>query len=832
MDITQSYIDYKMEYGKENEITDPKVILNNLLKKMLDHKLNKLEKKHVEESNSLKIMSKISQNVIITLEHYSHKVRKEIYKLRHKNDEKKREHENNKKNIEKYVNKDSNNIDNNIESLINKDKDLKDNKLLFDALQNKLKKTSKSIDPKKNKSFYSEKSSKKDKMAVFERLSSKSIGNFKKLKLTINEAPNKSHLLTSKSKSKKTNTSSKNIHNILNKKNEGEKNSEHSPSNKGTPYNVERRSSKANTKQSTPKLKQKLLKKVAQINIENTNNNETLKVESSKGFYNTNKLKKSNSKRKITQRLSKVLKKEEIKNIENNNKIVEKKTSINNINAETKLNSDNKLPEIKIENTIYSKIDNNKREVLSNKDIKGSLFIEDEIIKNVNKDELLVSQLKEEEQIDEINEISAINFDDINLKDSINLNINIETNEDNEKNENKNIKKKLTADINNNSINNSNSNSNSINNNKSINNIKPITTENKNIQINNNNISKNNQSPNNSNISKNNQIQNNSNISKNNQTHNNNNINKPKSSNNINNILLNPKKNPVNFLENDEINFTLVEDSHLEENENDKTIDLNISGLSDQLSLEEKFETHLDEISRYLGIKDLCNLMLLNKECFTTIMNVLISKTEITIDILEEEINKLKETNKEIDFNKIKLAPFKFSSNSARAISLLNNSTECNLIKFNKGESINKEIFIVFGIFFIAAGKKKEYLRLNTEEETINYICNYFKNDIKQMSLGSLIEKEINGKIFNDSIISSLYKYSYKYINIISPNRFQKTNKDVAIFVFVVKNILEHIGALDRQNIKPDKEYILYNARLKDNKVILEQLNNFFDKIN
>ena len=98
------------------------------------------------------------------------------------------------------------------------------------------------------------------------------------------------------------------------------------------------------------------------------------------------------------------------------------------------------------------------------------------------------------------------------------------------------------------------------------------------------------------------------------------------------------------------------------------------------------------------------------------------------------------------------------------------------------------------------------------------------------MSLGSLIEKEINGKIFDDNIISSIYKYSYKYIPIISPNRFQKTNKDVAIFVFVVKNILEHIGALDQQNIKPDKEYILYNARLKNNKLILDELNSFFDK--
>ena len=431
--------------------------------------------------------------------------------------------------------------------------------------------------------------------------------------------------------------------------------------------------------------------------------------------------------------------------------------------------------------------------------------MDEDIIKDVNKDELLVSYINEEEKINEINEISALNLDDLNIKEDIN-NINLENNQNNQEIP---LMKKSSVEINS-SVNSSN--------NLPTNNIKPMKS---NIQTFENNK--------NTNINSNNNI-----TQSQNNTSENNNI--SKSSNNINNIIIShPKNSPINFLENDtEINFTLVEDSHIDENDNDlnKTIDLNISGLSDQLVLEEKFENHLDEISRYLDIKDLCNIMLLNKECYTTIMNVLISKTEITIDILEEEINKLKDSNKSMDFDKIEKQPFKLSSNSSRAISLLNNSPDCSLIKFNKNESINNEIFIVFGIFFIASGKKKEYLKLNNEDEKINFITNYFEKDIKNMSLGSLIEKEINGKIFDDEIISSLYKYSNKHINIITPNRFQKTNKDVAIFVFVVKNILEHIGALDQQSIKPDKEYILYNARLKNSKIILEELNKFYEKIN
>ena len=772
MDESSTFIDYKSEaIGIDR--SSPKEILNNLLKQMLGHKLNKLEKRHAEESNSLKIMSKISQNIIISIEHYSHRARKEIYKIRHRNDEnhsKKRESIKNPNDINKLMWKEEkNNINeaNNIESLINKPSFEQKNEKRF----------SKSIDPRKDKSFMSEtsnntkeKKSKKEKMDVFARLTSKSIGNFKKLKLDINGPSNSGipHLLSSKSKNKKFTSSTKSLHNLVNKKNDADKEKEknNSPSN-----NISVKNSKKLI--STPKLKQKQLKKLAQIKLEDSNN--TLGTESSKNISTSSKIKKTNSKGKLTKRLSKTLAglKQEEKNLVNNNLI--KKS--NEILPEKSDNKDNN--EIKIEN----KKDSNKEKEAKQSTTKEKSLIEDDIIKDVNQDELLISQIK-------MDKIEEINLDNLDLKTSINIDIPLDDTM---------LKKSFVE------IKNKNSDStNSLNNNKSINNIKLVNS------------------------------QNNSNT---NNTSNNNNKNPPsRNNNNINNIILSNPKISHNYLDNnEEINFTLVEDPPIEEIDNDlnKTIDLNISGLSDQLSLEEIFESHLDEISRFLEMKDLCKLMLINKECFTNIMNILISKTEITIDILEEELTKLKTANKNIDFDKINLTPFKFSSNSARAVSLLNNNSGCNLIKFNKAQrAINKEIFIIFGIYFISVGRKREYFQLNSDDDKINYITNYFKNDIQKMSIGSLIEKEINGKLFDDKTISSLYKYSYKHIYIISPNRFQKINKDIAIFIFVIKNILEHLGILDQQNIKPEKEYILYNARLQNDKKILDELNRFFDKIN
>ena len=776
MDENSTFIDYRNEGEIENGKTDPKELLNNLLKKMLGYKLIKLEKRHAEESNSLKIMSKISQNIIISLDHYSQRVRKEIYKLRHRNDEnhsKKREIIKKTYDLNKTMWKDdkiNNNEDNNIESLINKH--------FFNKIGEK--RASKSIDPRKDKSFMSEmgintkeKKSKKEKMDVFARLASKSIGNLKKVKLDINGPSNNNnvHLLGSKSKNKKLTSSSKSLYNLSKKNNaDKEKDKNNSPSNNLTTRKVE------NSKKliSTPKLNKKQLKKIVQINLDSTSH--TFGTESSKHFVA--KTKKTNSKGKLTHRLSKTLAglKQEEKN-EENNKIVTKKedNEMKKGANDNKSNNESKLDKIK---------DSNNEEKKNSKNDKN--FINEDIIKDVDQDELLISQIN-------IEKIEEINLDNLDIKNSINLDIPLDNN----------LLKKSSLDINNNNNNNNSNSINSFNNNNSVNNIKTINDQN-NSNTNNNSSNINNSSS--------------------------------RGNNNINNIIIsNPKVN-TNFLDNnDEINFTLVEDSPMEENDNDfnKTIDLNISGLSDQLSIEEIFESHLDEVSRYLEMKDLCKLMLVNKECFTSIMNVLISKTEITIDILEEELTRVKTTNKNLDFNNIKLTPFKFSSNSARAVSLLNNNSGCNLIKFNKTQSsINKEIFIIFGIYFIAAGRKREYFQLESDDDKINYITNYFKNDLEKMSIGSLIEKEINGKIFDNNIISSLYKYSYKYIHIISPSRFQKANKDIAIFVFVIKNILEHIGTFDLQNIKPDKEYILYHARLQNNKTILDELNKFFDKIN
>ena len=76
-----------------------------------------------------------------------------------------------------------------------------------------------------------------------------------------------------------------------------------------------------------------------------------------------------------------------------------------------------------------------------------------------------------------------------------------------------------------------------------------------------------------------------------------------------------------------------------------------------------------------------------------------------------------------------------------------------------------------------------------------------------------------------------MYKYSFNYLNIITPYRFQNINKDIALFVFIIRDILEFLGILTLTKLEPEKEIILINSRLLNNKDVIEKLNEINNKI-
>ena len=266
-------------------------------------------------------------------------------------------------------------------------------------------------------------------------------------------------------------------------------------------------------------------------------------------------------------------------------------------------------------------------------------------------------------------------------------------------------------------------------------------------------------------------------------------------------------------------------------------------------SFDEKLNSCIQYFIQFLSIKDILNLCQTKKKILKIVLDLQIKNTKKSID---EISSILKEKN--IDINNIndtsqskKVKPFEFNSNSLKSISYLNVISKTNFIKSinnsNPQNSINNnnisKIILIFDIYFIALGRKKIINDMNGDNNLkIEYICNYFKNN-KNKSIGSIIENELKGKKFDDVIINSLYEYSCKYANIINPNYYKKINKNIAILVFLIKNILDyagipHVDSNNNNSNKTNEQKIisLNKSRLNANKTILEKYTEILNKFN
>ena len=76
----------------------------------------------------------------------------------------------------------------------------------------------------------------------------------------------------------------------------------------------------------------------------------------------------------------------------------------------------------------------------------------------------------------------------------------------------------------------------------------------------------------------------------------------------------------------------------------------------------------------------------------------------------------------------------------------------------------------------------------------------------------------------------SLYEWSYKNIDKINPKHFQIINKDIAIFAYIIKNILDYFGINKENKVNYQKLFTLYNIRLNVNEKINSKLNQMLFK--
>ena len=255
------------------------------------------------------------------------------------------------------------------------------------------------------------------------------------------------------------------------------------------------------------------------------------------------------------------------------------------------------------------------------------------------------------------------------------------------------------------------------------------------------------------------------------------------------------------------------------------------------------FKNCIQYILEFLTIGEIFEFCRTKKEYLKLIFNSLINKTEKSIENINSILKSHNSSNKKEIIISKKQKLFELSLNSQKALVLLNSISKINFIKSIKSFNNNnisknrdlRKIILIFDLYFISIGKKTILNNLNSDtNKKIEFICNYFKNS-KIKLLGNKIENDLKNIKFDDFIINSLYEYSNEYIDIINPNYYKKINKDIAIFVFIIKNILDFIGiSYIKSEFKNNEQKIImiHKSRLNVQNIILDKLNQILNKFN
>ena len=249
--------------------------------------------------------------------------------------------------------------------------------------------------------------------------------------------------------------------------------------------------------------------------------------------------------------------------------------------------------------------------------------------------------------------------------------------------------------------------------------------------------------------------------------------------------------------------------------------DINISDLGTILKKE---KINYLKIFSFLKNEDLKQLLNVNSIYRIYSKNILKKRIEFEIKEIKKVLNNLKDIyQNEIDFNEFHKKPFKLNKKTNSVIEYLNSPiSEESFLYENKGDLISKDIILVYKIYLCAIDDKF-YIKNN--KEIWEHICQHFNKRNKKIPLGNFIKNEIENKIFSEYTMTNLFDISYNNLNKINPQYFNSIDETTSMFVFIVRDILEHIGLSKEKTILIDKQYLLLNSRLKCKIEFLNQIN-------
>ena len=266
----------------------------------------------------------------------------------------------------------------------------------------------------------------------------------------------------------------------------------------------------------------------------------------------------------------------------------------------------------------------------------------------------------------------------------------------------------------------------------------------------------------------------------------------------------------ISSLKDFELNSNLIRyESNIVLNKNKKNnnnLSLSQKKENEEKSLKSKYECsffadynilneYLNNILIFLSIKDILEI----KRCSKTFDRSVI---DYLIKVLGNERTKFFEKQNELNLSVNEIPP-KFSvddinltKGSIKALNLLNEEILNRL--FFEDKEPNKEVFIVYKIYFQLIKHKEITKYINNDKTNDNIFWEKCKNYFKEFNgkTGDCINKVITQKKINidGDNIYKIYKIINKDINKLIPSYFSKICGTTGLFIFFIKDILDFLG--------------------------------------
>lgn len=247
---------------------------------------------------------------------------------------------------------------------------------------------------------------------------------------------------------------------------------------------------------------------------------------------------------------------------------------------------------------------------------------------------------------------------------------------------------------------------------------------------------------------------------------------------------------------------------------NNNNLSLSQQKENEEKSLKSKYECsfyadynilneYLNNILIFLPLKDILEL----KRCSKTFDRSVI---DYLIKILGNERTKFFEQQNELNLSVNEIPPkfsvddINFTKGSIKAINLLNEEILNRL--FFEDKEPNKEVFIVYKIYFQLIKHKEITKYINSDKSNDNIFWEKCKNYFKVFNgkTGNCINEVITQKKINidGDNIYKIYKIINKDINKLIPSYFSKICGTTGLFIFFIKDILDFLGFSNDKKIQ------------------------------